>query len=936
MSNNMIAITTQLGKQKVFDAESNSIKIKITHIAVGDGAYTPTQDQTTLVNEIDRIPIASSEISAEEYLITFGAVIDNQNEYWVNEIGFLLEDGTLFAVWSHPTIKMGYKTAVNKFLLGYNLKLVDVNIDAIEVVDQGIDLKLSYAKELREMAISNWQTTEAIAEFVRNEKNTGIMTVGQREEDVSQAFNHSLTDAGSAIKIHNHPNYPGQPGIGWFTGNANGYIFQSRHNDYTLVNPAPNGGYMETVQSASPGVPPSITGTVAEQIDKMQELFDRYYSSSLTPEEKHYFQWELAYAEVWWEIVDSPDSEIEDTFESFRHTYGTVTPLSMAQVAMQSRITGKKDRFENFSYMPFATKIDINGEQKYCVLRYRIITVPLPDMRGKKWNLLMDQRDDMVVEAREDEGVAFSDSSERFTLFDLDAHIAEAPSVGGYSENFSVKTVDDHDVTDPANAARYHRTYSIGADAMGASTYSNGWNDPTLIVAHTQNEKVFGGTSYMIPLEMILRTPLETWNPYGLVEANKADVTGDGSDASPYSNITQKGIWKMTPAEFFLGNYDASAADTGTGASYVLDAGGTKRLVMSSGIWIRLPEIGGYAMPRTRLRYPVYYAAHEYSPESIALSAALKKNMSMELAQTASLTTIRAELVKLFKGNMEMQDKLDKAFSQISRISRQNDLSLEELIELIEENMNAITKANSDIAQTDQELSQFKSDLNANIKSYFHQVYYVDATNGSDSNDGSQGSPFATIYSCFTDVPKGGVVEIHLADSEQYNLGLGVIDISDITVYIQGTDPDVDGHNAYIVSFLSGDSSGGFYAPNGDMNLYMDNCWCFTYDYGDATENQGFIGTVKGTQNLSFTNGKVYLSVENFLESDDLLANLYFENVEVERPTSSALLLTIRAATALTTRLVTVTGNTTNLRDLVSDTANYDSVIGDTGFAGPN
>ncbi len=154
MSEKLIAVTTQHGKQKAFNAELGGVKIKITHIAVGDGAYTPNENQTTLQNEKDRIPILSSKIDPENFLINFGAIIDNDKSYWVNEIGFYLDDGTLFAVWSHPTIRLGEKTKINKFLFGYSLQLVDVGLDKIEVVDMGVDLTLNYSTEFLSMGLS--------------------------------------------------------------------------------------------------------------------------------------------------------------------------------------------------------------------------------------------------------------------------------------------------------------------------------------------------------------------------------------------------------------------------------------------------------------------------------------------------------------------------------------------------------------------------------------------------------------------------------------------------------------------------------------------------------------------------------------------------------------------------------------------------------------
>ncbi len=140
-------VITQIGKQKAFNASINGVKIAINRIGVGSGAYTPNENRTALVNERERLPIVSSVIDPANSTIVVHTIIESNLEYWISEVGFYLDDGTLFAVWSHPTYKLGYKSRINRFLLGYTIKIVDIPFDVVQIIDQGQPLNIYYATE---------------------------------------------------------------------------------------------------------------------------------------------------------------------------------------------------------------------------------------------------------------------------------------------------------------------------------------------------------------------------------------------------------------------------------------------------------------------------------------------------------------------------------------------------------------------------------------------------------------------------------------------------------------------------------------------------------------------------------------------------------------------------------------------------------------------
>jgi hypothetical protein len=144
----LIPVITEVGRQASFNADVQGLKVNIKYIAIGSGRYEPNKTMTALQDEKLRVPIQSSEIDKTNYQITLNSIFkDEEKEFWITEIGFFLEDGTLFAIWSDKTKALSYKSIFSKPIFAFTLKLVDVNIDSINIVDNGLDLKLNYLNE---------------------------------------------------------------------------------------------------------------------------------------------------------------------------------------------------------------------------------------------------------------------------------------------------------------------------------------------------------------------------------------------------------------------------------------------------------------------------------------------------------------------------------------------------------------------------------------------------------------------------------------------------------------------------------------------------------------------------------------------------------------------------------------------------------------------
>lgn len=141
---------TTAGLQAVFNAENNGLSAKITAIALGDTGYAPTQDRTALTTERSRVPIASGSMASPTQA-HMTVMEDTDKDFWVREVGFFLEDGTLFAVYSDASKVLAYKSPDVALILAFDLAITGVPSGAITIVDQGLDINILFAPELAKM-----------------------------------------------------------------------------------------------------------------------------------------------------------------------------------------------------------------------------------------------------------------------------------------------------------------------------------------------------------------------------------------------------------------------------------------------------------------------------------------------------------------------------------------------------------------------------------------------------------------------------------------------------------------------------------------------------------------------------------------------------------------------------------------------------------------
>ncbi len=153
MSTPLLPTITEAGLNAIWRASNDGVSAQITHIALGDAAYTPNQGMTRLQSERARYPVADGQrLTSRQIHLT--ALADGNAEFWVREVGFYLADGTCLAIWSDPAKPLAYKASGVDLLLAYDLTLSAVPADSVTVQSTGAGLSLAMAEEYTELAIA--------------------------------------------------------------------------------------------------------------------------------------------------------------------------------------------------------------------------------------------------------------------------------------------------------------------------------------------------------------------------------------------------------------------------------------------------------------------------------------------------------------------------------------------------------------------------------------------------------------------------------------------------------------------------------------------------------------------------------------------------------------------------------------------------------------
>lgn len=141
----LLPVITDAGLKRVFSDSNTGIAAQITHIALGDSGRSPSKNEISLANERMRIPISDGE-RITDHQIHVTALADGDTEFWVKEVGFILSDGTMLAVWS-DTQPLAYKSAQVPLLLAFDLALEALPAQSVTVEGTGANLSLAATGE---------------------------------------------------------------------------------------------------------------------------------------------------------------------------------------------------------------------------------------------------------------------------------------------------------------------------------------------------------------------------------------------------------------------------------------------------------------------------------------------------------------------------------------------------------------------------------------------------------------------------------------------------------------------------------------------------------------------------------------------------------------------------------------------------------------------
>lgn len=124
---------TNAGKNAMLDAQNNGITLRLTHVAIGTGKYTPTGNETALAGELQRWVITNGGIEPATHTVRFSSSMAASQELTAYEVGVFTGTGVLFAVASSiadPLVKI-YPDIT--FIASFGLALDDFDVSKITV-----------------------------------------------------------------------------------------------------------------------------------------------------------------------------------------------------------------------------------------------------------------------------------------------------------------------------------------------------------------------------------------------------------------------------------------------------------------------------------------------------------------------------------------------------------------------------------------------------------------------------------------------------------------------------------------------------------------------------------------------------------------------------------------------------------------------------------
>ncbi len=157
MSDSLSLVITRKGLNECISAKGKGIEARLKWVSAGDRAYSPNPDQTTLVNEIQRVEFGEYKDTGAGQLQAV-AKFSGPQEYPIKELGFWLETGTLLGVISAPNTTLNYKAKNGHCIQPITLDLSALPSDTVTVVVGTENLNILIDDEFTKMATAQVQT----------------------------------------------------------------------------------------------------------------------------------------------------------------------------------------------------------------------------------------------------------------------------------------------------------------------------------------------------------------------------------------------------------------------------------------------------------------------------------------------------------------------------------------------------------------------------------------------------------------------------------------------------------------------------------------------------------------------------------------------------------------------------------------------------------
>ena len=155
MSKTLIPYITTAGLQAALRAheDERQIAVCITEIGLGNKGYTPEVENghalaTRLQDEQQRVKIVNGR-AISPYQLELSTIVEGESEYAIRELGFYLQDGTLFGIWSDPQRALAWKSRDVPLVITLELGLASLPRDSVTLeVNDDEKMALLMAKEL--------------------------------------------------------------------------------------------------------------------------------------------------------------------------------------------------------------------------------------------------------------------------------------------------------------------------------------------------------------------------------------------------------------------------------------------------------------------------------------------------------------------------------------------------------------------------------------------------------------------------------------------------------------------------------------------------------------------------------------------------------------------------------------------------------------------